>query len=49
MKVYLLAYAIWALYFSGRIHSPFALKPPVPTGWVRGQSGHFGKESEAPV
>jgi hypothetical protein len=49
MEVYLPAYVTLALYVSGRIHSPAALKPPVPTGYVRGQSGHFGKESEASV
>jgi hypothetical protein len=49
MEVYLLAYIILALYVSGRIHSSVALKPAVPTGWVQGQSGHFGKEIEASV
>jgi len=45
MEVYLLAYVILALYVSGRIHSPVALKPPVLTGWVRVQYRHFGKEN----
>ena len=49
MAVYLLAYVILALHVSGRVHSPVAVKPPIPTGWVRGQTGHFGKEIEASV
>jgi len=49
MEVYLLAYITLALYVSGRIHSSVALKPPVPTGCVREQSGHLGKEIEASV
>jgi hypothetical protein len=45
MEVYRLTYVILALYVSGRIHSPVALKLPVPIRWVRGQYGHFGKET----
>jgi hypothetical protein len=36
MEVYLHEYVILTLCVSGRIHSPAALKPPVPTGWARG-------------